>query len=205
LVKSLTLGSLAALTGLCACLHTTTTEQKAEPSSQPYPIPTIYRIADVGKPGQPHLQPKQKAWIGRILRTPYYKLRVANLRYVLSPAGPPLAVFDQFGNLIVDHVASNEPCNPFFHDPCVSVFEIEQNDLGREQAGVSHTIGRRSLRYLRGWQFHHTKSKRRRNSHTVLTPGSYNGLEAVKRDAAVAYRCVICAVLFFFVPIASNF
>jgi hypothetical protein len=70
----------------------------------------------VGKPGQPHLQPKQKAWIGRILRTPYYKLRVANLRYVLSPAGPPLAVFDQFGNLIVDHVASNEPCNPFFHD-----------------------------------------------------------------------------------------
>jgi len=89
---------------------------------RPYPLPRIYRVVDVGKPGQPHLEPKQQVWIARILRTPYYEHRVPSLRYLnyaLSPIGPPLAVFVQSGengSLIVDHVASNWPCNPWYFE-----------------------------------------------------------------------------------------
>jgi len=114
---------IAVLIVLYGCSRASTAEPRAtqtpDTAVRPFPLPTIYLIVDVGKPGQPHLKPKQRAWIGRILRTPYYSHRVATLRYLNvdeSPGGPPLDVFLDDGTLIVDHVANNRPCNDVYHD-----------------------------------------------------------------------------------------
>jgi len=106
------------LLGIAAtgCSHTQAIASKPSPRPTPSYDITIYRVTDIGKPGQPRLTPKQAAWVARILRTPYYRHRLAQLSYLddsFDPA-PPLGVFlgDRNGGAqIVDHEAYNWPCN----------------------------------------------------------------------------------------------
>jgi hypothetical protein len=87
---------------------------------------TVYRVNAAGKPGQPSLTPDQRAWLSRILRTPYFAQHVDRLQYVMLDLskpnpymeGPPLVVIledtsDQ-GWVVIDHQATNEFCNPAY-------------------------------------------------------------------------------------------
>ncbi len=101
---------------LVACSHAAPDPSNAKPTSTSSYDPTVYRIDDLGKPGQPTLTKAQAVWVTRILRTPYYQHRHAQLRYLDDDfnSDPPLGVFLQIGDggvEIVDHVGTNEPCN----------------------------------------------------------------------------------------------
>jgi hypothetical protein len=98
----------------------------ASPECFTFPL-RVYRVDAIGQLGQPHLSGAQLAWIARIRRTPYFAKRLNRLQYVMMNLsipnpympGPPLVVVleetPDWGWLIMDHQAHNEPCNPAYY------------------------------------------------------------------------------------------